>query len=310
MEQMQQLVISGKDARTLYPSASPEWKTALETSFGKDFFSQKPTDRIKTFADACEVLGIDPGTVWHNVDKPDEIAFKKLKVVVAALNYLANDCKVWLPDYNNSREAKWYPWFYLNSPGFRRYVVLCVYAYSPVGARLVFKTEEIARYAASQFLGLYSTLLEMQPEAVSNGVAAPVKQITDFREIKTFEDACKVKGYDPRKILPDVATYPEPHRAALTGMAKLFVINEAINYLDNGNQNWVPDYDDGDEEKHYPWVDMEVDSNNPSGFQLDDVGYGRTDSHVGARLSYKSEDGARHAFTQFEGIYKDVFKLK
>lgn len=310
MEQTRQLVIGGTDARKLYPTASPEWRAAFESSFGKEYFSQKPTERIKTFADACEVLGIDSGTVWHNVDQPDEIAYKKLKVVAAALNFLANDCKVWIPDYNNGREAKWYPWFYLNNPGFRLCGVGFDGTHSTVGSRLVFKTEEIARYAANQFLGLYSTLFEMQSETVSNGIAAPVKAITDFREIKTFADACKVKGYDPEKVLPDVTAFPEPHRAALTGMSKLFIINEAINYVDNGNEPWVPDWNDSDEEKHYPWADMEVDSNNPAGFRLIGVSYDYAGSNVGSRLVYKSEDGARHAFTQFEDIYKDVFQLK
>lgn len=310
MEQTRQLVIGGTDARKLYPTASPEWKAAFESSFGKDYFSLKPADRIKTFDDACEVLGIDPGTVWHNVDQPDEVAYKKLKVIASALNFLANDCKVWVPDYNNSREAKWCLWFYLNNPGFRLSAVGCDSTTSCVGSRLVFKTEEIARYAANQFLGLYSTLFEMQSETVANGIAAPVKAITDFREIKTFADACKVKGCDPVKVLPDVTAFPEPHRAALTGMAKLFIINEAINHVDNDNQDWKPDFNDGNEEKHYPWVDMEVDGNNPSGFRLYGVGYDITYSSVGSRLVYKSEDGARHAFTQFEDVYRDVFKLK
>lgn len=162
MEQTKQLVISGKDARTLYPSASHEWKTALEASFGKDFFSQKPTDRIKTFSDACEVLGIDPGTIWHNVDKPDEIAFKKLKVVVTALNFLANDCKGWIPDYNNSREAKWYPWFYLNSPGFRLYGVVYDSTISGVGSRLVYKSEDGARHAFTQFEDVYKDIFKLK----------------------------------------------------------------------------------------------------------------------------------------------------
>lgn len=307
---MKQLIINEKDAKELYPTASEVWKRSLENTFGKGFFSQKPTDRIKTFDDACQVLGIDPGTVWHNVDQSDEVAYKKLKVIVSALNFLANDCQVWVPDYNNSREAKWYPWFYLNSPGFRLDVVYCDYSSSSVGSRLVFKTEELARYAANQFSGLYSDYFEMQSEPVSHEVSAPIHAFTDFQDIKTFEDACKVKGCDPAKVLPDVSAYPEPHRAALIGMAKLFIINEAINYIDNDNQDWKPDYNDGNEEKHYPWVDMEVDGNNPSGFRLGAVYCVNSHSNVGSRLVYKSEDGARHAFTQFEDVYRDVFKLK
>lgn len=309
MEQTKQLVIGAQKARELYPTADATWKASFEETFGKDFFSMKPTERIKTVEDACEVLGIDLGTVCHNLDQPDEIAYKKLKVIVKALNYLANDNQIWLPDYNNTREAKWFPWFYMNQPGFRLGVVYCGSTGSGVGSRLVFKTEELAKYAANQFSGLYSDLFEgqLESEKQTNGT---VVSITEFKEIKTFEDACKVKGYEPAMVLPNVMAYPQVHQAALTGIAKLFIINEAINYVDNGGKDWAPDWDNNDEEKHYPWVDMEVDSNNPSGFRLGGVIYDHTDSGVGSRLVYKSEDGARHAFTQFEDVYKSVFKLK
>jgi hypothetical protein len=309
MEQTKQLVIGGAKARELYPTADAIWKASFEETFGKDFFSLKPTDRIKTVDDACAVLGINPAA-WSLLYEPDELADKKLNVVIKALNFLENGNKVWVPDYNNTSERKWLPYFWMNKPGFRLGGVVCDRTYSDVGARRVFKTEELARYAATHFSGLYSDCFEIQSEKVSNGVAAPLHSFTDFKDIKTFEDACKVKGYDPVKAIPNVLAYPENHQAALTGMAKLFIINEAINYVDNGNQDWEPDYDDGDEEKYYPWADMEVDSNNPSGFRLVDVGYDDTGSYVGARLSYKSENGARHGFTQFEAIYRDVFKLK
>jgi hypothetical protein len=310
MEQVKQLVIGGKKALELYPKADTTWKETLEEAFGKEFFSQKPVDRIKTVEDACNVLGIDPGTVWHNLDQPDEIAYKKLKVVVKALNYLVNGNQLWLPDYNNTREAKWYPWFYMNEPGFRLYDVCYDITHSYLGSRLVFKTEELARYAANQFSGLYSDLFEMQPEVSTEQVSEAPKAITDFRDIKSFEDACKVKGYDPLKVLPNVSVFPEPHQAALTGIAKLFIINEAINYVDNGNNPWVPDWNDEDEEKHYPWADMEVDDNNPACFRLHAVYFDNAYACLGSRLVYISEDGARHAFTQFEGIYKDIFILK
>lgn len=297
MEQVKQLVIGGTDARKLYPTAPPEWKAAFESSFGKDFFSLKPTDRVKTFEDACQVLGIDPGTVLH----------KRLETVIKALNFLANGNKVWIPDYNNADERKWYCWWWMNNPGFRLHVVNYDYSGSAVGARLVFLTEELARYAAAQFFDLFKEHYVMLPEALT--VVAP-KTITDFREINSFEVACSVKGYDPAKVLPDVSMYPEHHRAALTSVARLFIINEAVNYVDNGNKPWIPDWDNGDEEKHYPWADMEVDSNNPSGFRLYDCLCAYSCTHVGARLVYKSEDGARHAFTQFEDDYRNVFQLK
>jgi hypothetical protein len=300
MEQTRQLVIGGTDARKLYPTASPEWKAAFESSFGKEYFSQNPTERIKTFADACEVLDIDPRTVLD----------KKLETVIKALNFLANGNKIWIPDYDNSSERKWYCWWWLNKPGFRLDGLHYAHSVSSAGPRLVFITEELARYAAAQFLELFKEYYVMQPESITEQVAAASKQINDFREITSFEIACTVKGYDPAKVLPDVSMYPERHRAALLSVARLFIINEAVNYLDNGNENWVPDYNDGDEEKHYHWVDLEVDANNPSGFRLYVIYYTDSNSCVGPRLSYYSENGARHVFTHFEEDVRNFFLLK
>ena len=152
---MKQSMIDEKDARKLYPTAPAEWKTTLESTFGKEFFSQKITDRVKTFADACEVLGIDPDDVVHSADEADDQAYKQLKVIARALN------EGWEPNWNDGNQRKWYPWFYMNQPGFRLLVVDCTNSLAGVGARLVFKTEELARYAATQFLGLYSSYFEL-----------------------------------------------------------------------------------------------------------------------------------------------------
>lgn len=149
------LMIDEKDAKELYPTASDVWKRSLENTFGKSFFLQKITDRVKTFADACEVLDIDPDDVIHSADGADDQAYKQLKVIARALN------EGWEPNYNDTNQRKWYPWFYLNEPGFR--LDGCDYGSSntTVGARLVFKSEELARYAATQFQGLYSDYLEL-----------------------------------------------------------------------------------------------------------------------------------------------------
>lgn len=152
---MKQLMIDEKDAKKLYPTASAEWRTTLESTFGKDFFSQKITDRVKTFKEACDVLDIDPDDVIHSADDADDQAYKQLKVIARALN------EGWEPNWNDGNQRKWYPWFYMNQPGFR----LCGVGYGSaaphVVSRLVFKTEELARYAATQFLGLYSSYYEL-----------------------------------------------------------------------------------------------------------------------------------------------------
>ena len=57
---MKTLQISEQKARELYKSGSGELRSILEESFGKDFFSQKITDRVKTYEDACRELSMNP----------------------------------------------------------------------------------------------------------------------------------------------------------------------------------------------------------------------------------------------------------
>jgi hypothetical protein len=141
-------------ARKIYPSAASELKTILEETFGKSFFSEKITDRVKTWPDVLKVLGI-PETHFLNstqFDSPDEIAYKQLKCITRALN------EGWIPDWDNNSQYKHYPWFYMDSEnGFRLDFVYYCNSSSDVGSRLCFKSEELALYAVAQFLPIYKT---------------------------------------------------------------------------------------------------------------------------------------------------------
>ena len=139
------LTITDKQAKDIYPTATPELKTILESSFSKEFFSQKITDRVKTFEDACEILGTTPNFSYR--EPSDEVAYKKLKIIIMVLN------EGWTPDWNNVSEAKWYPRFFLNNK--KEFVLNSACTYSPIGSRLCFRSEELAKYAANQFEDLY-----------------------------------------------------------------------------------------------------------------------------------------------------------
>ncbi|GAB1462198.1 hypothetical protein [Pedobacter sp.] len=112
------------------------------------------TDKIKTFEDACKVLGISE-TVGQNLNSTtDEIAYKKLKVIVKALN---GD---WKADWNNYDQRKYYPYFDMSVSGFSSHY----YSYydrdsSSVSSRLCFKSRELAEYAGKQFVDLYKAFM-------------------------------------------------------------------------------------------------------------------------------------------------------
>lgn len=123
-----------------------------------------------------------------------------------------------------------------------------------------------------------------------------------LNQLKTFDDACKVEGLDPKKIIPDFNYYPEKHRKSMIAHAKLVIIVAAANRLANGGQEWTPDYSNRNEWKYESWFVKDAGS---SGFRFgDDDGWG-TGSVVGSRLCFMSREVARYVGTQFIDLYNE-----
>lgn len=149
------------------------------------------TERVKTLEDAISVLCEDHTLVrqYHlyeqqmngnEEDMRDLTAFLKLRIITAALN------QGWSPDWTNSDEWKYYPWFCLYTEdeyndldaddkkrccrvvgrsnsnasaigglvyAFANYA--SSYSNASSGSRLAFKTRELALYAGKQFVDLW-----------------------------------------------------------------------------------------------------------------------------------------------------------
>jgi len=111
--------------------------------------------KIKSFEDACQVLGINPEE--FKITYPEKVAHHgralaahaKLVIIADALN------NGWQPDWDNSNENKYYPWFKMSPSGFRSGVYAHVFTSSDVGSRLCFKSIDLARYAGETFTDLY-----------------------------------------------------------------------------------------------------------------------------------------------------------
>ena len=155
---MKTLQIGKSKAREIYETASYGLKTMLEDAFGKEFFSVDVTDCIKTYEDACEELDITPideSVMLSNGFTKDEIAYRKIKTIAEALN----GC--WKPDWSNVKQKKWVPWFRSDSSGFvfdeSSFVLLD--ATTSYGGHLCFKREDLADYAAKQFVEIYKEFI-------------------------------------------------------------------------------------------------------------------------------------------------------
>ena len=106
-------------------------------------------ERVKTIEDAFEVTG-RPKVDFSNVPEDLRAYFENQYNAVVVTEALNEGYK---PNWDNSRELKWRPWFVMSPSSFRFDAALCDYSYANAGAgsRLCSPSEEIARYSAQQF---------------------------------------------------------------------------------------------------------------------------------------------------------------
>lgn len=186
-----QITINKENILKAYNQASGEQKALLENMFGKEMFQPKNImERVKTFEDACEVLGEDHQYVkayreWMRIsyaECKDITAYLKLRIICASLN------EGWKPTFDGS-SCRYYPWFYiytkeeyekLNKDEKKKCRVVSrssnyanayggvVYSYAlgassvshtHVGSRIVFKTRELAEYCEKQFIDIWEKFL-------------------------------------------------------------------------------------------------------------------------------------------------------
>lgn len=118
------------------------------------------THTIKTFKDACKKLGLDPVKSLPDVSTLP-VKHQKAVIAMAALsiiNEALNDG--WTPDWSNSNEYKYYPWFdMVSGVGLSFCVFGRTRSGTTVGSRLVFKSRELAEYAGKQFAFVYQELM-------------------------------------------------------------------------------------------------------------------------------------------------------
>ncbi|WP_157474625.1 hypothetical protein [Dyadobacter sp. Leaf189] len=151
--------IKKENAQRAFEAADETGKALLVGLLGEETFNIDIKDRVKSYEDACRLLQIKPAQLSEFTVVPREFraptyAFHRLCVIAKALN------EGWEPDWDNNNQYKYYPWFDMRSKsaggsGFSFYDSYCVSSFATVGSRLVFRTDELARYAGTQFLEIY-----------------------------------------------------------------------------------------------------------------------------------------------------------
>ncbi len=162
------------------------------------------TERVKTFEDACNILGENhPCVIAYNAFEhdvmaavdPKEIAdvaaYLKLRIIAAALN------EGWKPEFTEN-EYRWYPWFYLYTQEEidemteerKKEISLLLWGGSAprgsscglgyvdsylafsdsdasYGSRLAVKSEELAKYFGRQFIEIWADYC-FKPKDIDN----------------------------------------------------------------------------------------------------------------------------------------------
>ncbi len=171
-----ELVVSQESVQDAWRNGNPSQREMLEHLFGNDC-KVKITDVVKSYEDACKVLGIKPVNFDYlpEREKRHVSAMLKLETITKALN------EGWENPQNGEGYVYW-PWFIiLNNKkevedyrdrgytvveleGFKNTAGLAYscstnapsHTAAHFGSRLCFKTRDLAIYAAKTFTALYA----------------------------------------------------------------------------------------------------------------------------------------------------------
>ena len=156
---MTKLEITLENAKKAYQDGSKETRKLMEQLFGSSVFkTSKNWEEIKSFELACEQVGADPVEFVKNLQASgytdDEISYKKLKLIIGVIN------GTWVPDYTNSNQPKWWPYFNCKSGfGFQSAITHYDDTNATLGSRLVLETEKKAIHMGTYFLSEYKSFL-------------------------------------------------------------------------------------------------------------------------------------------------------
>lgn len=158
---MRTLQIKQDSLLAAFRNAGKEGKQVLSDLFGKQVaLYDNITDRVKSFEDACQVLGISTNVPevkgLPRKHQKAIIANYKLIVIAEALN------EGWKPNWQDSDEYKYYPWFDMSNPagvGYSYTYYTASHTAANIGSRLCLKNRELAIYFGQTFTDLFNDSL-------------------------------------------------------------------------------------------------------------------------------------------------------
>ena len=164
---------TANDVLRAYRNADNKGKQILKDLYGEDVCNVEITELVKSFEDACEILGIDTTlpdvSVLPEKDRRSIIAFYKLTIITRALN------EGWEPNWEDGSEWKYFPWFdmrvlarsYFSTPtgggvACAGAAYVSTVASALIASRLAFKTRALAKYCGITFEKLWAEYMVIE----------------------------------------------------------------------------------------------------------------------------------------------------
>jgi hypothetical protein len=122
-----------------------------------------------------------------------------------------------------------------------------------------------------------------------------LKKDFDFTTVKTFEDACKLRGVDPDDLPGMPKKCNGKVKKAMISSYKLMIIVEAIN-----NDEKFPDVSNYNQAKYYPWLTI---LSSRSGFSETNCYCEGTNVGVGLLLCFNEREKADYCLKQFKDLW-------
>ncbi len=155
-----QLQMDEGTAIKLYPTAAPEFKELLEQNFGKDFFNQKITDKIKDYNSVLKL-----SCLTEETDNIKVVGFNDQEnEVVKTFIQKMRITKIYREGHVFKRgDKRWHPYYNVSS-GFVFYIAFCAcsFAFTGSASRLCFLNEEHVRDYDKKFRHIEEKLIDLQ----------------------------------------------------------------------------------------------------------------------------------------------------
>ena len=120
-------------------------------------------------------------------------------------------------------------------------------------------------------------------------------------KVDSFEAALEYLGRENNACICGI---PDKHAKAMVAMYKLITIAEAWNKADN----FVPDYDNTNQYKWFPWFQKR----GTAGFVCANTDYAASyaSAHFGSRLCFKTDERAEQFGKQFIDLWNDFLLFR